>query len=125
MLCVSPEKSAGRGAGRGVDRAAAIQGDKWGAAEAFAKPWSGRTRPLLIEATRCGSYASVCDRCAGRGVDRVAAIIQGDAVSSSDRGGRYRFSSKRLVWCAAKRAARRRPLPVDTLARFLGSKTKI
>ena len=53
-----------------------------GAAEAFAKPWSGRRRPLLIEATRCGSYASVSDRCAGRGFDRFAAIIQGDATSS-------------------------------------------
>ena len=85
MLCVSPEKSAGRGAGRGVDRVAAIQSDRWGAAEAFAKPWSGGTRPLLIEATRCGSYASVGGRRAGRGVDRAAAIIQGDAASSSDR----------------------------------------
>jgi hypothetical protein len=85
MLCVSPEKSAGRGAGRGVDRVAAIQSDRWGAAEAFAKPWSGGTRPLRIEATRCGSYASVGGRCAGLGVDRVAAIIQGDAASSSDR----------------------------------------
>ena len=85
MLCVSLEKSAGRGAGRGVDRAAVIQSDRWGAAEAFAKPWSGETRPVRIEATRCGSYASVGGRRAGRGVDRVAAIIQGDAASSSDR----------------------------------------
>ena len=96
-----------------------------GRSGAFAKPWKCGTRPVRIEATRCGSYASVGGLRAGPGVDRVAAIIQGDAVSSSDRGGRYRFSSKRLVWCAAKRAARRRPLPVDTLARFLGSKTKI
>ena len=82
MLCVSPEKSAGRGAGRGVDRAAAIQGDKWGAAEAFANPWSGGTRPFRIEATRCGSHTSVGGLRAGPGVDRVAAIIQGDAASS-------------------------------------------
>ena len=124
MLCVSLEKSAGRGAGRGVDRAAAIQSDRWGAAEAFANPWSAGTRPIRIDATPCGSYASVGGRRAGPGVDRVAAIIQGDAVRRTAEW-RYRFSSKRLVWCAAKRAARRRPLPVDTLARFLGSKTKI
>jgi len=79
---VSPEKNADRCAGRGVDRAAAIQGDKWGAAEAFANPWSGGTRPIRIDATRCGSYASVGGRRAGRGVDRVAAIIQGDAARS-------------------------------------------
>ena len=95
MLCVSPEKSAGRGAGRGVDRAAAIQGDKWGAAEAFANPWSGGTRPIRIDATRCGSYASVGGRRAGRGVDRVAAIIQGDVRRAAE--WRYRFSSTRLV----------------------------
>jgi hypothetical protein len=85
MLCVSPEKSDGRGAGHGVERAAAIQSDRWGAAEALAKPWTGGTRPIRIDATRCGSYASVGGRRAGRGVDRAAAIIQGDAASSSDR----------------------------------------
>ena len=85
MLCVSTAKGAGRGAERGVDNVAVIQSDKWGAAEAFANPWSGGTRPIRIEATRCGSYASVGGRRAGRGVDRVAAIIQGDTASSSDR----------------------------------------
>ena len=85
MLCVSPEKIAGRGAGRGVDRAAAIQGDKWAAAEAFAKPWIAGTRPIRIEAKRHGSHTSIGGLRAGPGVDRVAAIIQGDAASSSDR----------------------------------------
>ena len=82
MLCVSTAKSAGRGAERGVDNVAVIQSDKWGAAEAFAKPWSGGTRPLLIEATWCGSHTSVGSLRAGPGVDCVAAIIQGDAASS-------------------------------------------
>ena len=81
MLCVSLEKSAGRGAGRGVDRAAAIQSDRWGAAEAFANPWSGGTRPIRIEAKRHGSHTSVGGLRAGPGVDRVAATIQGDASS--------------------------------------------
>ena len=119
MLCVSTAKSAGRGAEHGVDNVAVIQSDKWGAAEAFAKPWSGRTRPLLIEATRCGSYASVCDRCAGRGVDRFAAIIQGNVPRSGDAASRHARRS------AATRTARRRRLPVDTPARFVGFKTKI
>ena len=82
MLCVSTVKRAGRGAERGVDNVAVIQSDKWGAAEAFANPWSGGTRPIRIEATRCGSHTSVGGLRAGPGVDRVAAIIQGDAASS-------------------------------------------
>ena len=85
MLCVSTAKSAGGGAERGVDNVAVIQSDKWGAPEAFAKPWSGGTRPIRIEATRCGSHTSVGGLRAGPGVDRVAAIIQGDAASSPDR----------------------------------------
>ena len=90
-----------------------------GRSGAFAKPWSGETRPVRIEATRCGSYASVCDRCAGRGVDRFAAIIQGNVPRSGDAASRHARRS------AATRTARRRRLPVDTPARFVGFKTKI
>ena len=44
-----------------------------GAAEAFAKPWSGWTRSVRIEATRYDSHTSVGGRRAGPGVDRAAA----------------------------------------------------
>ena len=82
MLCVSTAKGAGRGAERGVDNVAVIQSDKWGAPEAFAKPWSGGTRPIRIEAKRHGSHTSVGGLRAGPGVDRVAATIQSGASSS-------------------------------------------
>ena len=63
-----------------------------GATEAFAKPWSGGTRSIRMEARRCGSYASVGGRRAGPGVDRVAAIIQGDVRRTAER--RCGFSSR-------------------------------
>ena len=122
MLCVSPEKSAGRGAGRGVDRAAAIQSDRRAPPKLSPTPGAaGRgqfgskrsgTIPTRASAVSVQDLASTASRPSSRAMQRV-------------REWRYRFSSTRLVCRAAKRAARRRPLPVDTLARFLGSKTKI
>ena len=121
MLCVSTAKSAGRGAEHGVDNVAVIQSDKWGAAEAFANPWSGGTRPIRIEAKRHGSHTSVGGLRAGPGVDRVAAIIQGDVRRTAER--RCCFSSRTAMRGdadgAAETASRRHP------ARFLGFKTKI
>ena len=113
MLCVSTAKSAGRGAERGVDNVAVIQSDKWGAAGAFANPWSGGTRPFRIEATRCGSHTSVGGLRAGPGVDRVAATIQSGASSSRvaipllvDTPGVVRGEARGATEAASRRHAR-------------------
>ena len=122
MLCVSTVKRAGRGAERGVDNVAVIQSDR--RAPPKLSPTPGAAGRGQFGSKRSGTIPTRASAVSVQDLASTASLPSSRAMQRV-REWRYRFSSTRLVWRAAKRAARRRPPPVDTLARFLGSKAKI